>query len=414
MATKAIRCVLALALVACGAAHDEGNPGSDAPAVTGSNAPTAGGGGGGEPSKSPPPSVGPCRTDLGPALASVGAPGLAAAIVKNGKLVCASGAGFANVEEKRPVTPDTLFLWASVSKTIVATSVMQLFDEGKLALDDDVSRYLPFSVRVPSCPGTPVTIRHLLTHTSSIVDRDAVLAAEQTIGSDSKVPLLDFVESYLTPGGSRYSKSSFTSVCPGTKYAYSNVGATLLGAIVQSVAKAPFEQITQERIFAPLGMNETAWHLADLDLGHVAMPYVASATGFTAYGQYGEPDFPDGMMRTSVVQLARFLAMNAQLGEYGGAQLIAKTTAEEMRRKQIPSIDDTQGLIWYYASFGSSSTNVIGHNGSDDGASSNMFYDPASGAGVVLVANADWNDDNDQSPAADALMDALFAEAKGY
>jgi CubicO group peptidase (beta-lactamase class C family) len=356
-----------------------------------------------------------CRTDLKSQLALVGAPGLAAAIVKNGRLVCTAAAGLANIQEGRAVTADTLFLWASVSKTITATSVMQLVDAGKLKLDDDVNAYLPFKVHAPACPDAPITVRQLLTHSSSIVDDAAVLDALQVKGQDSPLALLDFVQGYLTTGGANYhATTNFHAGCPGTYYSYSNVGVTLLGALVQIVSGQPFDAYTKAHVFAPLGMNETAWKLAALDPTHIAMPYAGAVGAFVPFGQYGEADWPDGMMRTSVVQLARFLLMNIGLGELDGRRLLASATVTEMRRSQVPQLDPTQGLVWFYDTFGSNSTNVLGHDGSDDGAASNMFFDPATGAGVILVANADWSDDNDDSPAADALMDLLFAEAKAY
>src|SRR5712675_1456396 len=113
---------------------------------------------------------GTCKTDLTRQLRTLDVPGLAAAVVKNGRIVCTATAGLANIEENRPVTPDTLFLIASVSKTITATAVMQLYDERKFQLDDDINRYLPFTVRIPASPSAPITFRQLLNHTSSIKD----------------------------------------------------------------------------------------------------------------------------------------------------------------------------------------------------------------------------------------------------
>ena len=178
-----------------------------------------------------------------------------------------------------------------------------------------------------------------------------------------------------------------------------------------------FNQYCKDHIFTPLGMTNTSYKLAGLDPSHIAMPYRRSrhrhrgkaASGFKPSGHYGEADWPDGMLRTSVPQLARFLIMFMQFGEYQGKRILVQSSVQEMRCVQIPQLDPDQGLIWYYDSFGNSSQNVLGHNGSDHGVDSNMFFDPATGAGVILIANGEW-----KSHVADALMDKLFQEAKGY
>src|SRR6266567_535375 len=99
-----------------------------------------------------------CKTDLTSDLQTLKVPGLSAAIVKNGKVVCTAVAGMADTTQNKPVTPDTAFLWASVSKTVTATALMQLYEQGKFQLDDNINKYLPSQVQVhiPSCPATPV------------------------------------------------------------------------------------------------------------------------------------------------------------------------------------------------------------------------------------------------------------------
>ena len=108
--------------------------------------------------------------DLDRAVRSLRVPGLSAAVVAHGEVVCAPVAGMAATDRGVPVIPDTVFTWASVSKTVTATALMQLFDRGLFELDDDISDYLAVPVRIPGCPGLPVTFRQLLTHTSGIKD----------------------------------------------------------------------------------------------------------------------------------------------------------------------------------------------------------------------------------------------------
>jgi CubicO group peptidase (beta-lactamase class C family) len=307
---------------------------------------------------------------------------------------------------------------------VTATALMSL--EDKFQLDDAVDAHLPFHVAVPSCPSGQVTVRQLLTHTSSIRDNEdlincpgtcsygATFAPTVTRGADSPIALDDFVPGYLTAAGTYYDAAkNFEAGCPGTINDYSNMGLTLAGYIAEQLAGQPLDKLTRDRIFTPLGMTETSWRLADIDPTHLAMPYdFSAATGFTPFGQFGEPDWPDGDLRSSVTELSRFLIMFMQLGAYGDHRIISEHAAWEMRKVQIPDLDDTQGLIWFYDDFGK--RHVLGHDGSDNGASTNMFFDPADGAGVILLSNGMWSDANDNSPGADALMATLFEESKAY
>ncbi len=334
-------------------------------------------------------------------------PGLSAGIVKKGKLICTAVAGMANIAEPRPVTPNTLFAWASVSKTVTAVTLMTLFDEGKFALDDDINPKLPFKVRVPSCTKTAITFRHLLTHTSSITEDDETGAyADSYVQGDSPIALGTFLRDYLVSDGKHYdARDNFERACPGTIASYSNVGAGLIGYLAEVIANKPFDELAKERVFEPLGMNEASFRLKDLDVTHVAMPYETSGAAFTPVGHFGFPTYPDGLLRASVPELARFLAMFMELGELDGVRVLAKTTAEEMRRIQLPNVDDAQALIWYTESF-PGRKRVLGHDGGDPGVSSNMYFDPEDGSGVLLVANGEWAE-----TAANELMGKLFAEA---
>jgi CubicO group peptidase (beta-lactamase class C family) len=152
-------------------------------------------------------------------------------------------------------------------------------------------------------------------------------------------------------------------------------------------------------------MNETSFRLKDFEASHIAMPYDGSSTSdFKPHGHIGFPTYPDGLLRTSVPQLARFLTMFMNGGELDGARILKTTTVDEMKRKQIPNLDNTQGLIFFETTIGSRT--VFGHDGDDPGTSSQMFFDPATQTGVLLVANGAWDED-----AAEALMTKLFSEA---
>jgi len=359
-----------------------------------------------------------CRTSLSEELEDLDVPGLAAAIIKNGRVVCASAAGMANIERKVPVTTDTLFMIASVSKTVTATALMQLYEQGKFKLDDDINRYLPFKVSIPKAPNAHITFRQLLTHTSSISDNatyincptscsyGSSLSLFVTKGADSPISLADLMKGYLTPGGAYYDPAeNFDSHEPGTNSEYSNMGIVLAGYLVEVISGVPFDQYCKDNIFTPLGMTKTSWRLAGIDESILAMPYDKDDSGFKPYGQYGEPDYPDGMLRTSVNELARFLIAYMQGGGFEGRQILKPTTVQEMLRSQT-SLDPSQGFAWYRAAR-SGGWRVWGHDGADNGAGARMWFDPERKVGVILVTNGIWD-------SAGSLLANLFRESERY
>jgi hypothetical protein len=138
------------------------------------------------------------------------------------------------------------------------------------------------------------------------------------------------------------------------------------------------------------------------------MPYGrSSAATFTALGHREHANYPDGSLRSSVLDLSRFLIMSMQFGEFQGTRILAKSTVEEMFRSQIPTLDDVQGLAWY--KYDTGSRGLIGHDGEDPGANALMFIDPSDNAGVLLAANGQWDAERAQE-----LFEKLFAESSTF
>jgi CubicO group peptidase (beta-lactamase class C family) len=317
------------------------------------------------------------------------------------------------------VTADTLFLIASVSKTIAATALMQLHDQGRFGLDDDINAYLPFRVAIPGSPSSPITFRQLLTHTSSIADNPAYincplscdygseLSSFVTKGADSPIALADLLKGYLTPGGAYYDEDeNFKAEPPGSVHEYSNMGIVLAGYLVEVISGVPFDQYCRDHLFAPLGMTKSSWRLTGIDQSILAIPYDKSELGFVPYGHFGEPDYPDGMLRTSVNELANFMIAFMQGGRFNDRQILKETTVKDMLRRQT-ILERSQGLAWFSRTI--NGRTLWGHDGSDNGAGAKMWFDPARKTGVILMTNGIWNSDNARS-----LLANLFKEADGY
>jgi CubicO group peptidase (beta-lactamase class C family) len=273
---------------------------------------------------------------------------------------------------------------------------MTLVEEGRLDLDADIDRYLPFEVHIPDAPHAPITMRQLLTHTSAIRDRYTVWGTPSSQPSlyfhgDSPITLGHFMRSYYTPGAKEYRENAnFYKRKPGTAYAYSNLAVALAGYVAERVSGIDFDALCRERIAKPLGMTGSGYRLADLnDRDNLAMPYHYNrrTRGLRPLFQYGYPDYPDGAFRTSARHLATWLGAFMNFGEIGGKQVLARSTVEEIRRNQIPNIVGWhQGLIWY----GSSPHGYfrMGHTGGDFGVSTRMFFRPDRRVGVVSLTNS--------------------------
>lgn len=341
------------------------------------------------------------------------APGLAAAIVKNGAVAWSAGFGDADIDAHRPVTPDSVFILASISKTPIAISAMELVENGSLDLDADISIYLPFQVENPNYRGEKITLRMLLTHTSSLLDSNEI-DNHLSVG-DSPISLRDFMEGYTSPDGAYYRSDNWSSTnAPGTYEEYSNSGASLAAYVVEAISGESYAQYARRTIFTPLGMNNTSYRLTDLDPARLATPYGGSAAaGYTSYGQYGYPDYPDGALRTSVTELARFMMMFMHGGDLDGTRIISAAGAQEISRAQNAAIDPDQGLIWYYIQY--EGRRMIGHNGAYLGTSTDMYFDPTDGVGFIVLTNGDTYLSGTQAEvdALDAIERRLLQEAAG-
>jgi len=338
-------------------------------------------------------------------------PGLAATVVENGRVVFARGYGWADVDNQVPVGPDTLFMLASVSKTMTGTALMTLFDEGRFSLDDPVASFLSFPLDNPKAPGIPITFRHLLTHTSSLRDNWDVIDTLYVEG-DSPIGLGDFLRGYLSPGGDNYDAArNFNPWAPGTTYDYSNIGFALVGHLVERISGKPFDQYCRERIFRPLGMSRTSWFLRDLNPSEIALPYRWTGSGWDSYGLYGYPDYPDGQLRTSAMQLASFLRMHMLLGRNECSVVLEPSTASLMRTHTMPDASPDFGLAFYSET--RSGGVVWGHNGGDLGVATWMFLREDRSAGVVLLTNGGADGDTEWR-ALEEILDRLFADADSF
>ena len=361
-------------------------------------------------------------------------PGLSIAVIKNQSIVWEENFGYANISDEVLVDENTMFILSSISKTITATALMQLFEDDLFELEDDIDNYLPFNVNHPDNPFIPITFKMLLSHTSGIQDNWGFMPYYE---GDSPLELGYYLFEYLSPGGQFYNSNlNFTNSIPGTNYSYSNIAVALIGLLVEEISNQSFNEYCKENIFYPLQMDNASWFLSEINnLDQVALPYkIIGGSGNSCYeigcgiyddsnpcfcdpacvyyndccfdydaicgengtgssgvelqeqAHYGYSDYPSGQLRTTANNLAKFVSAYLNDGTYNGISILDEETIELIKTIHYPEVNTEQGLIWYYKN--QNGRQLFGHNGGDVGSLTEMFISYSDNIGVVLLSNS--------------------------
>ena len=345
-------------------------------------------------------------------LLAAGAAGFSMALIDKNGIYWSESHGFADIDAERPMSIDSVMNVASISKTVTGTSLMLLVEQGKLDLDRDVNDYLPFKVENPHFPGTSISTRQLLTHTSSIVDRGELYFSETVYfpGTDNPISLGNFVQKYASPSGEYFDPENFAPYPPGGERRYSNVAYGLAGYLVEVLSGQPLNEFSAERIFEPLGMQTTGWMLAEVDTHNHAALYEWGENGHALVEWYGLATWPDGGMRTSVRDLSHFFAAMINGGEFEETRIVDGHTLEVMFQPQVAEENGyRQAISWIYVDDMAGDT-VVGHSGGDPGVNTHAYFYPATGRGVILLINTS-SDVDSFNDAVTALRRALLDAA---
>lgn len=287
-------------------------------------------------------------------------PGLVAMVVKDGKVVYHSAKGFADVESGKAMEKNSIFRIASQTKAITSTAVMILWEEGKFRLDDPISKYIPefknpqvlsgfryadttYTTRSSS---REITIRHLLTHTSGlgygVIDGD-----ERMKMIYHKAGVVDlFTTENVTIGESvkRLAKLPLHHE-PGSKYTYSE-GLDVLGYLIEIVSGKPFDVFLKERIFDPLGMNDTRFYLNDAQAPRLVTVHTRKDNKWASYPvTFYDPAYPKtgakaffsggAGLSSTTEDYAKFLQMYLNGGIYNGKRILSSKTIETIMENQV-------------------------------------------------------------------------------
>lgn len=300
-------------------------------------------------------------------------PGIAVGLVHNGELVWGKGYGYADLESRAPVTLDTRFRIASITKSFTATAILQLRDAGKLRLDDPVSQYVDwFDLRYEDAPA--ITIRHLLTHTSGL-PRDA----STPHWTDNIFQSWDEVI--------QTTRERRPTMPPEQEFSYSNLGYSLLGAVIEAISGETWEGYIQRHILAPLDMNNTVVALRGDE------PNVA--TGYLRYGEdYTRQPAPfaetrgfsaSASMASSIRDLAKYAHFHMNPGK---TPLLSGHSLREMHRVHWLDRDWQSGYGLGLRLHRVNEWEISGHGGGYKGYITYFSVCRAHQTGIIALTNA--------------------------
>lgn len=320
--------------------------------------------------------------------------GMAAVVVKDGQVIYDNAFGYKDLYQQIPLTTSHLMRIASISKSFTATGLLQLMEQGRLSLDDDISDLIGFQIRNPHHPDVPITLRMVLSHTASFRDKEDY----STLDHINPAVYGDCAESYF-------------DYAPGQGYNYSNLGLNLAGTILEKVSGVRFDQYIMTHVMAPLGLH--ASHNVDLlDTARIAKiyhldgdnyvesrAYVSVAHRLEDYTMgYSAPIFsPTGGVKICPRDLATYMMMHMNYGELNGVRLISEASSRLM---QTPvwiaqnKNEERYGLcLWEFENFihddkyNRHGHLLVGHTGDAYGLRSLMLWSPEDNWGIVAMTN---------------------------
>lgn len=309
------------------------------------------------------------------------APGLAVGIVRKDAILLRAGYGTTRIGSGNPVTPRTLFHMASVTKPLVASAVMQLVEQGRIELDAPLLRYMPdFLLADPR--GREITIRQLLTHTAGLPDVENYEWDAPQYDSEALARYLRSLSSLRLLSA------------PGARFAYSDIGFNVLGALIATVSGLIFEHYMAQHLLQPLGMRSSSLELHKVDSALLARPHQLDERGHPQeckFFPYNRPHAGSSTLISNLEDMTRWVRTNLGGGELDGVRVLRAESHESMCRALIGNVHPAIprnghiGLSWFV--FHRNGMRLIGHMGQDDGFASLLLFAPDADLGLVAMAN---------------------------
>ena len=307
-------------------------------------------------------------------------PGLAIGVIQGGQLAYAHGFGVKNLaHDHDPVTPRSLFHMASITKTFVATSIMQLVEAGKINLDAPVVQYLPY-FRLADDRYPTITVRQMVTHTSGMPDVEDYEWDKPQYDDGA-------LERYV-----RSVSNQKLIFAPGTDFRYSNMAFEVLGDLISKVSGESFDDYVQQQILTPLKMKDSTLLIKKTSPGLMTWGHERDLSGHVFPSKvypYNRMHSPSSNLHSNVEDMARWALANLNHGELDGRRILKEQTYDIMWKPAHKLSDGRAvGISWFLGEYRGQAT--VSHGGGDTGYATFLMLLPEKKMAVVLMANCDW------------------------
>ncbi len=309
-------------------------------------------------------------------------PSLSACIIKNDEIVWSITYGYSNLEDGTEADEETIYHIGSISKLFVITAIMQLEEQGKIDLDNDINNYLPIMLRHPSYADIPITTRMLLIHTaglSSPQTYDGEKGMWNQFEPDQGPPPSEWVPQFLIPTGVYYDHNLWNSAEPGTYEFYSNIGFCVAAYIVEQISGENFRDYCKDHIFAPLNMHSSSYNYSDLDWNKIAIMYSRQQVGSN---YFDNRIYASGGAKSTIQDLSRFASCYMNKGILDDHRILNENSINKIL--EIQNQASGRCLAWeeYLGEW-------FGHTGGIvRGAATTIFINPESRAGIIIFTNS--------------------------
>jgi CubicO group peptidase (beta-lactamase class C family) len=302
-------------------------------------------------------------------------PGVVFVLVKDDSIFFAKGYGYANIETKQPFDPkQTTVRAASVTKTLTATAIMQLVEQGKLDLNEDIHVYFP-DLDFSSSFTEPITVGSLLTHSAGF---------DETPFRYSKKEALQTLSLYIG------TKVPARVAAPNTVLTYSNYSYALAGRLIEIISGETYDEYIAKHILQPLNMNSSSV-LAPVPqplMERLATGYIANKDGFTPIPDLVyPPDEAGGGLTTTADDMAHFLIAHLQNGRFGKKHILEEETAKEMHAQHYTNVPSLPGYTYGFYERFDNGRRILMHGGGHRDAASLAVILPEEGVGFFISIN---------------------------